>query len=161
MLRVLGPMSESDGQLEREDAMEGLDQLICGALTKLRISGVGHAAAGADLGAQRALGGEGDAIIGRLSVDEEAASARAEVGDFRAGGVPLLADDEEQGNLHTLIAQALGRGNLRGDDALGVAGAASVDVVFVFAGGDERRNGIGVCGEDHVRGFRRLCARRR
>ena len=41
---------------------------------------------------------------------------------------------------------------MRGDDALGVAGAAAPDVFVVLARGEERRHGIHVGGErDHER----------
>ena len=54
------------------------------------------------------------------------------VGDVGARGVALLADDEEQADLDAGVAQAIRCGDLRGDDALGVAGAAAVDVLVVL-----------------------------
>jgi hypothetical protein len=81
------------------------------------------------------FGGEGEAVVGGLAVDEEARAARVAVGDLRTGGVALLADDEEQAHLHARVAQALGRGDLRGDDAFGVAGAAAVEELVVLGAG--------------------------
>ena len=74
------------------------------------------------------------------------------VGEFSSGGVALFADDEEETGLHAEFAQAQGGGDLRGDDAFCVAGAAAVNELIVLAGGDERRDGIDVGGEDDVGG---------
>ncbi len=51
------------------------------------------------------------------------------------------------------IAQGLCGRNLRGDDALGIADAAAVHIVSIFAERDVGRNGIKMSGEDEVGGF--------
>jgi hypothetical protein len=74
------------------------------------------------------------------------------VGDLGTGGVALLADDEEQADLDLRRAKFFGGGDLGGDDALGVAGAAAVEEVGVLAAGaEEGRDGVHVGGEDDVR----------
>src|SRR5437763_1137306 len=44
-----------------------------------------------------------------------------------------------------------GGGDLRDDDALGIAGTASVDVVFIFGGAEPGRDDIHVSGEHEPR----------
>ena len=53
--------------------------------------------------------------------------------------------------MNSIAAQALGGGDLGGDDAFCVAGAASVDAGCIFGGGDERGDGIHVGGENYFR----------
>src|SRR5271166_166492 len=110
-----------------------------------------HLSRRANLCPQGSLRGQRDAIIRGLTVDQEAAAARISVGYLRARRVTLLADNKEQSSLHAPLAQSLGRSNLRGDDALGVARAASVDELIILARRNERRNCIGVRGEDDIR----------
>jgi hypothetical protein len=68
------------------------------------------------------------------------------VGHVGTQAVAFFAGDEEQSNIFSFAAQALGGGDLRGDDSFGVACAAAVDSRLVFGGRDVGRNGI------HVRG---------
>ena len=59
-------------QRHGEDVVERLDELVDGGVAELGIGGVGHAAFGAEFDAEGALGGEGEAVVGGLAVDEEA-----------------------------------------------------------------------------------------
>ena len=62
-----------------------------------------------------------------------------------ARAVALLADHEQYSEIaHAAFEQCLGGGKHGGDNALGVARAASPDVFAILAGGDERRHGIHV-----------------
>src|ERR1039458_2536018 len=89
----------------------------------------------------------GISIISRASAfPATAAAPRRRVICARA--VALLADYEQHSEVaYAAFEQRLGGGEHGGDDALGVARAASPDVVAVFTGGDERRHGIHVSGE--------------
>src|SRR5205085_10129856 len=98
-------------------------------------------------------GGGGDAVIGGLAVDEKFAGAAMQlarhfVSRFGALTIALLADEKQQADGRAVFSQALGSGNLRGDDALGIAGAASVDVVLIFGGAEPGRDDIHVSGEN-------------
>jgi len=77
--------------------------------------------------------------------------ARHLIGGFGALAIALLADEKKQPDGCTLLAQALGGSDLRGDDALGIAGAASVDVVLIFRGGEPGRDDIHVSRENELR----------
>ena len=153
MLSVLGPSSGSVGQRDAPDVGERVEQFVHGGLAEFRIGGVGHLAAGADLVAERALAAERELVLGGLAVDDVARAAGRLGGFVSARAVALLAHHEEQPEA------AVSRGEQRldgldhaGDDALGVAGAASPDEFVVLAGGEKRRHGIDVGGEgDHQR----------
>ena len=70
---------------------------------------------------------------------------------FRAQAVALFAHYKQQSNVNSLAAQSLRGSNLRGDDSLGVARAASVDSSRIFGRCNERRNRVHVRGENHRR----------
>src|SRR5439155_8769491 len=117
---------------------------------------VRHVSMSDEFHAQRALGGGGHAIIRGLAVDEEFASAAVQlarhlIGGFGALAVAFLADEKKQTYCRARLAQALGGDDLRGDDALGIAGAASVDVVLIFGGGEPGRDDIHVSRENELR----------
>ncbi len=150
MFRVEAPILRFDRQGQGEDVVQRGDELVDGGFAEFGVGGVGHAALGADFDAECAFGGDGEAVVGGLAVDEEARAAWALVGDDGAGGVALLADDEEQADLDAGVAQAISGGDLRGDDALGVAGAAAVEVLVVFAAAEEGRHGVHVGGENDI-----------
>ena len=135
MFSVPGPTSSTNGQFKRENFFERVDELMDGAVAEFGIGGVAHLAGGAEGRSQSAFGRQRETIVGRFAVDEKAAALGIFVGEPRPGGVALLADDEEQADLSALVAQAHGGGDLRGDDALGVATAAAVDELVVFAAG--------------------------
>src|SRR6185312_15439272 len=109
---------------------------------------MGHTALGVEFGAQCALGGDGDAVLGGLSVDKEFGTNGFFVGDLCAQAVAFFPDEEEESYMNALLAKTVGGGNLYGDDAFCVARAASVYTVGVLARGDEWRHGIHVRGED-------------
>jgi hypothetical protein len=114
---------------------------------------VGHLAVGAELDAEAAFGGEGEAVVGGFAVDDELRAFGGGVGEEGAGGVALFADDVEEGDALAGGDELFGGGDLGGDDSLGVAGAAAVEEVGVFAAGaEEGWDGVHVRGEDEVGG---------
>ncbi len=84
------------GQREGLDVVERGEELVDGGVAELGVGGVGHLAVGAELDAETAFGGEGEAVVGGLAVDDEARAVGGCVGDEGAGGVALFADDVEQ-----------------------------------------------------------------
>ena len=91
-----------------------------------------HVSVGGDLHAQRALGGQGDAVVSGFSVDQESRAARVLVRDRSAQRVALLADNKEQSDGFSAPAEPFAGNNLGGDDSLGVTGTAPVNVRFVL-----------------------------
>ena len=143
-----GPEQVVDGQRDAADVGERVEQFVDGGIAQFGIGGVGHLAGGADLVAQRALAAERELVFGGLAVDDVARAARRLGGFVGAGAVALLADHEEQAEAAMAIfEQRLDGLDHAGDDALGVAGAASPDELVVLARGEEGRDGIDVGGE--------------
>ncbi len=68
---------------------------------------------------------------------------------FRAQAVAFFSGDEEQANVNSLLAQSFSSGDLRGDDAFGVAGASAEDARGVFRRRNEGRNRVHVRGENY------------
>ena len=112
---------------------------------------MGHRSLCGEDGAQRAFRCQGEAIVGGFAVDEEAAAFGRIVGDLGSGGVALFAGDKEQAHGIPSARKRFGGGDLGGDDPLGVADAAAVEEVGVFAEGEEGRNGIHMGGKNQVR----------
>jgi hypothetical protein len=85
--------------------------------------------------AQDAAGGDAEAVVGRLPVDQVLhAGRRTVVGDSRAVAAPLLAGKQQQRDPPlTGGAQPLRRSDLRRQDALGVARAAPEDEAALLA----------------------------
>ena len=62
--------------------------------------------------------------------------------------VAFFSDHEEEADVADAVFEEIFRGEQHaGDDAFGIAGAASPDVFIVFAGRDEGRDGVHVGGE--------------
>ena len=106
-------------------ALQRDDELINGGIAEVGIGRVRQASTRDYFHAQRAFGSRGDAIFRRLSVDQEAARLRAKfarlpVGDMRALAIALFAHQKKQAH-RKLGAKALGGGNLRRDNSLGIA----------------------------------------
>ena len=141
-----------DRQRHRQHVVERLDELVDGGVAEFGIGRVGHAAFGAEFDAEGALGGEGEAVVGGLAVDEELRSFGRLVGDDGSGGVAFLADEKEQTDLDACLAESVCGRYLRGDDALCVAGAAAVEELVVFARAEERRHGVHVGRKHDIRG---------
>src|SRR6185312_13791567 len=112
---------------------------------------MGHTALGVEFGAQCVLGGDGNAVLGGLSVDKEFGTNGFFVGDLCAQAVAFFTDEKEKPYMNALLTKTFGGGNLYGDDAFCVARAASVYTVGVLARWDEWRHGIHVRGEDNLR----------
>ena len=111
---------------------------------------MGHLACGLEDCAQGALGGQGEAVVSGFAVDKEAAALGRIVGGFSAGRVALLAADKQQPNPKSCRAQRLGGCYLSGENALGVADAATIKEFSVFCEGDVRRHGVQVRGKDQI-----------
>ena len=137
-------------QFQREDFLQRVDELMDGAVTKFRIGGVAHLAGGAEGRAESAFGREREAVSGGFAIDEIAAALGIFVGKPCSGRVALLADDEEQTDLRTLVPEAHRSSDLRRDDAFGVATASTIDELVIFAAGDERWDGIHVGRKNQV-----------
>ena len=116
-----------------------------GGMAQLRISGMSELAARGKFVTKSAFAAEGEAIFRGLAIDEEPRTAWSGSGGFGANAVALLADDKQQRKVaRAAVQQRFGGGDHRGDDALGVARAAAVDMRGVFAGGKERRDRVHV-----------------
>jgi hypothetical protein len=73
-------------------------------------------------------------------------------GGVRAVATLLLADHEEQAEIvEPFGAQLQGREDLRGDQTLGIAGAASLDAIPEVLRGQVRRHAVHVRGQRHQR----------
>ncbi len=151
MFSVLGPTPSTVGSSMASSRSQGLHQLVHGAVAQLRVSGMGHGAVGADFRPQRSFGGQRQAVVGGLAVDEEAAALGVQIGHPRSRRIALLTHHEQQRGRHPGLAQPLGGGHLRGDNPLGVAGPPSIEEEIVLAAGDKRRHGIHVRGKHHIR----------
>src|SRR5579883_1547424 len=113
-----------------------------------------HLAAGEHLVPERALGAEREAVFRWFAVDQILRTARRFRGEVSPRRVALLADYEQQSEIaNAAFDQRAGRGNHRGDDALGIACAAAPDVLLVLARAEERRDGIHVGGKRYRRPF--------
>ena len=89
--------------------------------------------------------------LGRLAVDQEARSRGDGVGGLGAVAAPLLAGHEHQADAGLARRpQPLRRRDLRGENPLGVAGAAAVQDAVLDAAGEERRHAVEVRREDHL-----------
>ena len=112
-----------------------------------------RAPAGAQLEAQDAARGEAEPVVGRLAVDQKpAAAGAASFAAARAVAAALLADDEHQADARFAVApQAIGRRDLRRQNALRIARAAPVQPIAVDAARKERRHAVEVRREDQLR----------
>ena len=91
-------------------------------------------------------------VLGGLAVDKKFRAAamqfvRQLIRYLGAQAVALLADNEQQSDRDILFAQALGSGNLRANYALGVAGAAPVNIFIIFRRWEKWRDNIHVSGK--------------
>ena len=112
------------------------------------------AAGGLQQDALDAAGGEAKAAISRLSVDQVPAAARLDVGALRPFAATLLADHEEQTDPRLApVPQDLRSRYLRGQNALRIARAASIDSPLLDSARKERRNAIEVRRVHHDRRF--------
>ncbi len=91
-------------------------------------------------------------VVGWLAVDEELRSLGVKIGGGGSGGVSLFADDKKQADFNVGFAELVCCGDLRGDDALGVAGAAAIKIQVVFGAAEEGRDGVHVGGKDDIGG---------
>lgn len=130
--------------------MEGLDELVNGGVAELGVGGMSHAAIGVKFNAKSAFGGKGEAVIGGFAVDEKAGAFGVEVGYGGTGRVALFADDEKEADLDVGVAEAVGGGDLGGDDPFGIAGSAAVKELIVFAEAEEGRDGVHMGGENYI-----------
>ena len=148
MLNVAGAEHRIGREFEivnrRKQTEHGLD----GRLAQVRVRRVRGAPAGADDDALRALGAAGELALGGFAVDQPLAGGGQMVGGARAVGVLLLAHHEQQ--IHPVLAffgELLGRDHHGSGDALGVAGAATVEAVAFEPRRHVGRHGIEVRGQ--------------
>ena len=128
-----------------------VDQLVDGRLAQFRKRRVRGAAGGLQHHALDAARGQAEPSIGRFAVDQVSAAAGTRV-EGRALGAfasPLLADNEQHADARlALVPQDVGRGDLRGQDPLGVARAAAIDAPVFHTAREERRHAVEVGGKD-------------
>ncbi len=110
-----------------------------------------HLAGGTENRAQCAHRGQRETVVGRLAVDEEAAAPGHHVGNLGPGRVALLATDKQHANSVSHYPQKFGGGQLRGQNAFGVAYPAAIQKVFVLAELNVGRHGVHVRGKHHIR----------
>src|SRR3977135_381658 len=90
-------------------------------------------------------------IFGGFTVDEETRAAGRSGGGDGANAAALFADDEQKCEIARATGEKrFGGGDHGGDDALGVAGAAAVNVGPIFARGEEGGNWVHVSREGDV-----------
>src|SRR5205807_8302916 len=97
---------------------------------------------------QSAFGGQRDAIVCRLAVDQESRPGTLLVRYPRALAVALLAHQKKKSDFDSFQAQPFRSTNLRGNNALGVTRTATVTVNCVLGRRNERRHRIHVRGEN-------------
>ena len=132
-------------QVECVERRQQLEHRLDRRLAEMRVRGVRGAAARADRDAQRSFRAARQLALGRLAVDEELARRREPIGRARAVGSLLFADDEQQ--VDALLAgrrEVVGGDEHRRGDALGVARAATAQLVAVEPRRDVRRHGVEV-----------------
>src|SRR5580704_13509495 len=123
-----------------------------GGVAKLWIGGVRQLSAGNQFVAQRAFGAERQTIFRGLAVDEEARAPRMCGGGFSSGAVAFFADNKQQSKIAGAGCEEIfGRGNHGSDDALGIAGATTPEIILIFTGGEEGGNSVHVSGKSNDR----------
>ena len=137
-----------DRQFHFADGVQCVEQFLNRRIAQLGIGGVRHFPVRHQLHTGARLSIPGELVLGGFAVDDVFRTARISGRVISACAVSLLTDDEEQGKIpYALFEQALGGGDHRRDDALGVAGAAAPDEFVIDARGDPGRNGIHMSGE--------------
>jgi len=138
-------------QVESADFLEGVEQRMNCGMAEMRISGVGQLTVRDEFIAEGAFGAKSKMIFGGFAINKEARATGRRGGGHGTDAAALFTDDEEEREIACATSEKrFGGGDHGGDDPLGVAGAAAVDVRRVFAGGEERRNGVHVGGESDV-----------
>ena len=100
---------------------------------------------GFDDDTQRAFGRNRLMALGRFAVDQKTIAVRNRIRGLRAIAPVLFANQIKQPDVRqAFVFQLLRREDLGGDHAFGVARAASVNVLLVFAETDEWRHGVHV-----------------
>ena len=115
---------------------------------------MGGASVRAQAQTQRTLGCQRQLVVGRFAIYQISRlwCQGVPVRDLRAQAAFLFIDCKQQTYfLPAFGAQTLGRHNLRGNNALGVASAATEDLFLVLARGNKRWHGVQVRGEHHAR----------
>jgi len=111
-----------------------------------------HTTPGGDFNSKRSFRRQRDSILGRFAVDQKADSlGRVIIRNFRPEAIAFFSDYEKKSNVNAFALQAFGGGDLRGDDALGVARSAAIDAGGILRGRNEGRDGVHVGGEDDHR----------
>src|SRR5579863_6954583 len=119
-----------------------------GGVAKLGIRGVCKFSAGNQFIAQGTLGTEREMIFRGFSIDEKARASRMRGGGLGSGAVAFFADHEEQCKIADSGSKKLfGCSNHGSDNALGIAGTATPQIILILAGGEKWRNGVHVGGK--------------
>ena len=113
---------------------------------------MGGATGGREVGAKHALLPDGQLVLCRLTVDQEAPARLERRGCRGSLGTVLLAHHEKEPDpVLAGSAQALGGGDHRGGEPLGITGAAAMKPGLVLPQVDEGRHGVEVGGKHHHR----------
>src|SRR5271154_5870511 len=84
-------------------------------------------------------------IFRGFSIDQETRASRVGRGGSGSGALALSADDKEQGEIASARGEKIfGCCNHGSDDAFGIAGAATPEIVLIFTGAEEWRNSVHV-----------------
>ena len=148
MFSVLAPRISIHGKPHAPDFVQRIEQLFDRRFAQFGISRVRHAAVRDDFETQRAFRPERQLVLGRFAVDDELRTPRVLRRRERARTVALLAHHEQQPDVALPGFEQLAHREDHGrDDALGIAGAASPNVLVILARRKERRHGVHVRGE--------------
>src|SRR5688572_19887616 len=113
---------------------------------------MGGASIRTDADAKDATGGGPETVVRGFAIDQKPALRGDSVRGHGAITAPLLSGDKHQADAALAVgAQLLRRGNLRGENAFGVTGAASIECVAFDTAGKKRRHAIEVSREGDVR----------
>ena len=108
-------------QFHGTQTLQGGQQLVDGRFAKLRIRRVRHLSFGRQQKTQHALGRRGNLVFRGLTIDQETAAQRIFICHLRALAVTLFTHQKQHADRPAFFAQTLAGGDLRRDDALGVA----------------------------------------
>src|SRR5579864_2688061 len=153
------------GQRHAPDRLQRIEKFFDGRFAEFRIRRMSHFTRGHNFVSQYSLRSQRNFALRRLAVDQVPRAARRSRSHFRPRAVALFSHDEKQAKIPRAAFNQLFRGgNHRGDDSLGVASAAPVNMLRIFAGRKKRRHRIHVRRKDddggspfrvHVEAFRR------
>src|SRR5208283_3050346 len=117
-----------------------IQQRMYGGVAEFRIRGVRKLAACGKFVAKRSFAAHGEPVFRGFAIDQEARASRSSGGRLGPNAVTFLADNKEQRKIaRSSVQKQFSSGDHRGNNALGVASTATVNVRGVFARGKEQR----------------------